>query len=204
MLADNDLYGAKSVVISSASSKTSIALAFVVARRAQTKAVGLTSAAHLEFVKRLGFYDQVLTYEEIGALADDPAVFVDMAGNTKVTRGVHEQLGANLKFSQRIGGTHWHAGGDDGDIPGPKREFFFAPGQIKKRIVDWGPQGFQERLGASLQAFIESSAKWLRVERGYGREQVERVYGATLEGSASPAQGNILSLWDDERSAAGR
>ena len=74
----------------------------------------------------------------------------------------------------------------------------------KKRIVDWGPQGFQERLGTSLRAFIESSAKWLRVERGYGREQVQRVYGETLAGSASPAQGNILSLWDDEGSAAGR
>ncbi len=204
LLADSDLYGAKSVVISSASSKTSIALAFVVARRAQAKAVGLTSAANLAFVKGLGLYDQVLSYDEIGALADDPAVFVDMAGNTKVTRAVHEQLGANLKFSQRIGGTHWDAGGDDGAIPGPKREFFFAPAQIKKRIADWGPQGFQERLGASLRAFIESSAKWLRVERGYGREQVERVYGETLEGSASPAQGNILSLWDDEGSAAGR
>ena len=203
-LFDSDLYGAKSVLISSASSKTSIALAFVVSQRARARAIGLTSAANREFVESLGFYDQVLTYDEIGALADVPAVFVDMAGNSKVTRSIHEQLGRSLKYSQRIGGTHWDAGGDDADIPGPRREFFFAPAQIKKRIDDWGPQGLQEKLGASLEAFIESSAKWLQVERGYGRDDVERVYRATLDGSANPAQGNILSLWESEDAAAGR
>ncbi len=204
LLADSDLYGAKSVVISSASSKTSIALAFVVARRAQAKAVGLTSAANLAFVKGLGFYDQVLSYDEIGALADDPAVFVDMAGDTKVTRGVHEHLGANLKFSQRIGATHWDAGGEDGDLPGPAREFFFAPAQSSKRIADWGAQGFEERIGASLRAFIEASEKWLQVERSYGREAVERVYRAILTGSARPESGHVLSLWESEDAAAGR
>lgn len=204
-LADSDLYGADSVVISSASSKTSIALAFVVAQKGRARAIGLTSARNRDFVESLGFYDQVLAYDEIGALpAGTKAVFVDMAGDTKVTRAVHEQLGESLVFSQRIGGTHWDAGGDDGDIPGPERQFFFAPAQIKKRLVDWGPQGFQERLGSSLHAFVESSAKWLRVERGYGRAVVERVYAATLDGSASPAEGNILSLWENEDAASGR
>jgi len=204
-LADSDFYGAESLVISSASSKTSIALAFVAARTGRARAVGLTSARNRDFVESLGLYDHVLTYDEIATLpAEIKAVFVDMAGNTKVTRDVHERLGQNLVFSQRIGGTHWDAGGDDTDIPGPERQFFFAPGQIKKRLVDWGPQGLQERLGSSLQAFVESSAKWLRVERGYGREAVERVYATTLAGDASPAAGNILSLWESEAAAAGR
>ena len=121
-----------------------------------------------------------------------------------MTRSVHERLGENLVFSQRIGGTHWDAGGDDGDIPGPERKFFFAPGQIKKRLEDWGPQRFQERLGSSLHDFIEASETWLHVERGYGREAVERVYNAALNGSASPAKGHILSLWESEVTAAGR
>lgn len=204
-LADSDLYGARSVVISSASSKTSIALAFVIAQKGQAKAIGLTSARNLEFAESLGYYDRVLTYDEIGALpTETKSVFVDMAGDTQVTRAVHERLGENLAFSQRIGGTHWDAGGDDGDIPGPERQFFFAPGQIKKRLVDWGPQGFQERLGSALREFIESSGKWLHVERGYGRDAVKRVYDATLNGNASPAVGHILSLWESEDAAAGR
>ena len=198
-LADSELYGAKSVIISSASSKTSIALGFVVSRKGRAKAIGLTSAHNLDFVKGLGFYDQVLTYDQISALpADQPAVYVDMAGNTKVSRDVHEHLGANLKYSQRIGGTHWDAGGDDGDLPGPAREFFFAPAQIQKRMADWGPQGFQERLGESWNDFRDASGTWLRIERAYGRDAVERIYQSTLEGNASPAQGNVISLWESE------
>lgn len=196
-LADSDLYGAQSVIISSASSKTSIALGFVVSRKGRAKAIGLTSARNLDFVKGLGFYDQVLSYDEISALpADQPAVYVDMAGNTKVTRDIHEHLGDSLKYSQRIGGTHWDAGGADSDLPGPTREFFFAPSQIQKRTADWGPQGFQQRLGEAWKNFRDASSAWLRIERAYGRDAVERIYQSTLEGSASPAQGNVISLWD--------
>ena len=202
-MADSDLYGAKSVIISSASSKTSIALAFMVSRKAQAKAIGLTSERNLDFVKGLGFYDQVIPYDQIDSLpADQPAVFVDMAGNTEVSRAVHEHLGVNLKYSQRIGGTHWDAGGGDGDIPGPQREFFFAPAQAQKRMADWGPQGFQQRLGASWKEFQDASSAWLRIERAYGRAAVERVYQATLAGSASPEQGNVLSLWESEEAAS--
>jgi len=197
-LSDANL-GADAVVISSASSKTSIALAFVVHQKGAARAIGLTSARNRDFVESLGLYDRVLTYDEVSALPEGmKAVYVDMAGNAKVTRSVHERLGDRLVFSQRIGGTHWDAGGDDADLPGPKREFFFAPGQIKKRLADWGPQGFQERLGGSLRAFLESTEGWLRIERGYGRDAVERVYQATLAGSADPAEGNMLSLWDAE------
>ncbi len=204
-LADSDLYGADSIIISSASSKTAIAMAFVVSQKGEAKAVGLTSARNLDFVESLGVYDEVYSYDDIAGIdADRSAIFVDIAGNTQVTRNVHEHLGSSLKFSQRIGGTHWDAGGDDADIPGPRREFFFAPGQIKKRMVDWGPEGFQNRLGASLKAFIEFSDKWLQVERGYGRDAVERVFQSTLSGSSRPETGNVISLWESRAAAAGR
>ncbi len=204
-LGESDLYGARSVVISSASSKTSIALGYLVARKGRARAIGLTSARNVDFVKGLGFYDEVLTYDQIGSLpADVATVFVDMAGNTKVSRSVHEHFGANLKYSQRIGGTHWDAGGDDGDLPGPPREFFFAPAQIQKRIGEWGREEFQQRVGSAWAEFRDASGRWLRVERGYGREAVQRVYQATLEGSASPDQGNVLSLWENADAAAGR
>jgi hypothetical protein len=100
--------------------------------------------------------------------------------------------------------SHWDAGGDDGDLPGPNREFFFAPSQIQKRVAEWGPEVFQDRLGASLVSFLESTRSWLSVERGYGRDAVERIYQATLAGSALPNQGNVLSLWDDAKAASGR
>jgi hypothetical protein len=197
--AESGHYGATSVLISSASSKTSIALAFCVAKHGRARAIGLTSAKNVAFVESTGFYDRVLTYDEIGSLpTDEPSVFVDMAGNTQVSREIHENFGSNLKYSMRIGATHWDAGGNDGDLLGPNRVFFFAPSQIQKRVAEWGPEEFQNRLGSTLRAFVESTRKWMRVERGYGRDAVEKVYQATLQGSARPDQGNILSLWDAE------
>ncbi|MCP4038296.1 MAG: DUF2855 family protein [bacterium] len=204
-LADSDHYGAKRVLISSASSKTSIALAFRLSQHGGGKAVGLTSTGNREFVANLGLYDEVVTYDAISGITnDEPAVFVDMAGNTKLSREIHEHFGTNLKYSMRIGATHWDAGGGDQDLPGPAREFFFAPSQIQKRVGEWGPEAFQQKLGEAFQGFLETTGKWMRVERGYGQEAVERVYRATLEGSTPPEQGNILSLWEDEAAASGR
>ena len=204
-LEDGDLFGASSVLISSASSKTSIALAFVVSQRGRAKAIGLTSARNFDFVKGLGCYDQVLLYDEVSSLpAQTPTVLVDMAGNAEVMRAVHEHFASNLKYSCRIGATHWEAASELGDLPGAKPEFFFAPAQIQKRAKDWGAAGLQQRIGESWAAFRASSDAWLHVRREYGREAVERVYLETLEGRSQPADGHVISLWSDKAAAAGR
>ena len=103
-------------------------------------------------MRKLGCYDQVVTYDEVATLdAANPAVYVDMAGNDALRRSVHEHFGDQLKHSCTIGATHWDqtAGGDEG-LPGPKPEFFFAPAQIQKRAADWGPAELQRRLGRGL------------------------------------------------------
>ena len=206
MLGDNDHYGAESVLITSASSKTSIALGVLVSKAGRAKAVGLTSSRNLEFVKSLGCYDQVITYEEVKSLrADQPVVMVDMAGNAEVKSALHHHFGDQMKYSCSVGATHWEAtGGGGGELPGAKPEFFFAPGQIAKRTKDWGPAGLQERIGASWVAFRNSTDSWLRVKRGYGREAVLKVFNETLDAKTSPADGHVISLWDSEPEAAGK
>jgi NADPH:quinone reductase-like Zn-dependent oxidoreductase len=191
-------FGEQAVLISSASSKTSIALGHLVSKAGRARSVGLTSARNLEFVRKLGCYDQVLTYDAVGSLdAAMPTVYVDMAGNGALRRSVHEHFGGQLKHSCTIGATHWDqtAGGDEG-LPGPKPEFFFAPGQIQKRAADWGPAELQRRLGEGWSGFRSFSEGWLQVQRGYGRDAVERVYQDTLAGRTEPQHGHVLSLWD--------
>jgi hypothetical protein len=196
-LAEHDFHGAESVVISSASSKTAIALGFLVSRAARAKAVGLTSARNLDFVRGLGCYDTVLTYEEVATLEPTtPTVFVDMAGDGGVLRNVHEHFGERLRYSCSIGATHWQAPRDGDALPGPTPQFFFAPAQIQKRVADWGPAGFQDRLGAGWRAFCQFADGWLQVQRGFGPEAVARVYEETLEGRTLPAHGHVLSLWE--------
>jgi hypothetical protein len=201
-LAEREMLGARAVLISSASSKTSIALAFQVQRAGRAKAVGLTSERNLGFVKSLGCYDQVLRYDEVDSLPRLPAVFVDMAGNGDVVRAIHTHFGDQLKQSCTVGVTHWEAPRTAAELPGPKPEFFFAPAQIQKRIKDWGADGFQQRFGAAWRAFRTASSAWLHVVRENGREAVQRVYRETLAGRARPQSGHVLSLWPARNGAA--
>lgn len=193
-LADQGWRGARAVLISSASSKTSIALAFQVKQAGRVRAIGLTSARNAAFVRSLGFYDEVVLYEEIASLAVEPAVFVDMAGDGAVTAAVHRRFGDALAHDCTIGATHWSAERGAGDLPGPKPEFFFAPAQIAKRTKDWGPQGVAERLGAAWRRFCDASDAWLRIERAAGREALQRTWTDLVAGRADPAAGHVLSL----------
>ena len=196
-LADNDLFGAQSFVITSASSKTAIALAFLLAQRGRGKVIGLTSRGNISFVDGLGFYAEAVAYDDLKSLAADvPVVLVDHSGDGEVVDGLHHHYGNNIKYSCLVGGTHWDANPPAGDLPGAIPKFFFAPSQIQKRSQDWGAAGLQERMGEVWVRFRDSSDEWLRVVRHTGRDAVERAYRDVLEGRSKPDQGHVLSLWE--------
>jgi hypothetical protein len=125
-------------------------------------------------------------------------VIVDMAGNGQVINRFHRHLGENVKYSCTVGATHWDQGGRDDDLPGATPEFFFAPGRMVKRAQDWGPDGLQQRIGASWSDFRAASDSWLKVVRGRGTEALEGVYQDLLAGRSVPSEGHVLSLWDAE------
>jgi hypothetical protein len=196
-LADNSGFGARSYVLSSASSKTAIALAFLLSRRAASHVVGLTSPRNRAFVERLGCYDRVLAYSEVATLDPDaPSVFVDHAGDGQLVNAIHTHLGDNVRHSAIVGATHWDGGRPAKNLPGAAPMFFFAPAQFEKRQAEWGPAVFQQRLGDAWRRFLTFSDGWLQVVRGHGQSDVERTYREVLEGRAQPQQGHILSLWD--------
>jgi hypothetical protein len=193
-LDESALFGAKSVVLSSASSKTAIGLAYLLKQRGAAKVVGLTSARNVGFVEGLGYYDQVVTYDDLPtASVDRPAVFVDFAGDAGVRRAVHETFGADLAFSSAVGGTHWEAERDGGALPGVKPVFFFAPDRIAKRRQDWAPGEFERRYGAAWTRFVADAPRWLTVETGQGREAVQAAYLAQVDGGTSPEVGVVLA-----------
>ncbi|MGH8458430.1 MAG: DUF2855 family protein, partial [Nevskiales bacterium] len=139
-LADNDLFGARAVVLSSASSKTALGTAFLLKHHGRCEVIGLTSPGNAAFCAGLGCYDRVLGYDQLQSLpADTPTVFVDMAGNGTLLHDIHHHFGDSLKHSCMVGGTHWEQRETQHALPGPRPEFFFAPTRIKKRMQDWGP-----------------------------------------------------------------
>ena len=198
-LADNGFFGARRVVLSSASSKTALGLAFLLHRnrRSQCDVTGLTSPGNVAFVDSLGCYDRVATYDQIRSLPPEvPAVFVDMAGDGVVLNALHHHYGDNMKHSCIVGATHWERRAREGELPGAQPTFFFAPTQLQKRVREWGPGGLQQRYGTAWRQFLEFTEPRIRVVHGRGRAAVERVYLETLEGRSRPDEGHVLSLWE--------
>jgi hypothetical protein len=202
-LADNAFFGARSVILSSASSKTAYGTAFCLAQRRGTgadalKIIGLTSPGNVAFTQGLGCYDEVLTYDAVSALpAEVPAVYVDFSGSVAVRASIHQHLADRLMYSCSVGGTHWESLGSGKGLPGPRPVLFFAPAQGKKRHADWGPAGFQQRVASAWAAFMkpvcDPRRPWLRVVRGEGQAAVEATYAALLAGTVKPAEGHVLS-----------
>src|SRR5436190_11385539 len=128
-LAENEFYGARSVLLSSASSKTAFGLAHLLhTLRKPIRVIGLTSAANTDFVKSLGCYDEVVTYDRVTSLpSNQPVAFVDMAGNSELRAKLHRHFGDGMKYSGRIGLTHRSSSPDDQPWPGNKTARFFAP-----------------------------------------------------------------------------
>lgn len=186
-------HGAASVVLSSASSKTAIALAALLKRRGGVKVVGLTSPRNKAFVEGLGFYDQVVLYDDIAsAPMPSPAVFVDFAGDSQVLGAVHGRFGDDLNASILVGGTHWEVPRDQAQLPGPQPVFFFAPDRIAKRRQDWAGGEFDQRYSAAWTPFVADAPRWLKVKEGRGQEAITAAYLEQVEGGTAPDVGVVL------------
>jgi hypothetical protein len=195
-LSEHDFYGARSVMLSSASSKTAFGLAHLLhTLRGDIRVIGLTSAANADFVRSLGCYDEVVTYDHVTSQpSDQPVALVDMAGNSELRAVLHQHFGDQMKYSGRIGLTHRSSSPDEGELPGAKPSWFFAPDQIRKRAKEWGPGGIDTRFGAAWSGFAPMLDQWLTVTEGRGEGPVKQVYLDTLNGRIPPDQGHILSL----------
>ena len=194
-LADEGLTERGPILISSASSKTAIAAAFLLARRDGVELVGLTSPRSAEFVAGLGIYDRTATYGEIDRLERAPATYVDVAGDGEVRHAVHSHYGDELIHSMAVGVTHWERfGAGEGELPGPAPSFFFAPDRVTKRSADWGRAGLEQRVADAWHPFCEWISGWLDVVHGEGFEAVRSAYLDVLEGRVEPQTAHVLSL----------
>jgi hypothetical protein len=194
-LVDDGLAARGPIVISSASSKTAIGAAFLLAQREGVELIGLTSAGNVELVEDLGVYDRTVTYDAIESLDRGPATFVDIAGDATVRLAVHAHYAEELVYNMRVGRTHWEevdAGG--GELPGPPPTLFFAPERVTKRSEEWGAAELQTRVSAAWHPFCEWTGSWLEVIRGRGFEAVQRAYLDVLEGCVQANTAHVLSL----------
>ena len=197
-LEDNAFFGATTVIVSSASSKTAIGTAFQLEQRKTVDVVGLTSERNVGFVEGLGVYDRVVLYDDVDGLDQTQSVYVDIAGDASVRSAVHRAFGDRLAYSMMVGATHWdEPAAAPVDLPGPAPSFFFAPTQISKRSKDWGRAGLGDRVASAWGRFVEFCDGWVQIRHGHGPEAVEQTYLEVLEGRGDPTVGHILSMWPE-------
>ena len=191
--AENADFGATRFILSSASSKTALGLAWLLARRG-VRVIGLTSDRNTAFVEGVGCYAETRTY---AAFADTPdegqGVFVDFAGAPDVVAAVHHSLGDRLVHSAVVGSTHQTAGAvGPGRLPGPRPTFFFAPERLRQRSKDWGGEALNARVQAALEDFIAANG-WLEVSTHAGPEALASLYQTILAGMARPQEGHMVT-----------
>lgn len=189
-------FGASACLITSASSKTSIALGSCVKKRGRLRSVALTSSGNVAFCQSLDCYDEVVCYDDIASLSrSEGVVVVDMAGSAPLLSTLHHHYGDNMRYSCRVGATHYEEMGAVDDLPGAQPEFFFAPSHIQSRSAAIGAAPLMRALGTDYLAFRSASDTWLHIERSFGAEAVTRVYHSVLSGQAAPSSGQIVSMW---------
>ncbi|HTU13627.1 MAG TPA: DUF2855 family protein [Solirubrobacterales bacterium] len=194
-LDDEKFGGATRLVLSSASSKTALALAFLLQRDHgdAITVVGLTSAGNAGFVEGTGLYDQVVRYEDLEGLdPDEPTAYLDFGGSAKLRARVHGHFGEHLTASTVVGAADWEELAPDPDaepLAGPRPGFFFAPDRFVKRNKEWGAAEVRRRIAASQNEFIDSSRSWLTIRSGQGPDEIEATLMAFLDGRVDPAEG---------------
>ncbi|RYF65155.1 MAG: DUF2855 family protein [Comamonadaceae bacterium] len=198
-LDDQQFFGAKRMLLSSASSKTAYGTAFQLAQRDGIEVIGLTSPGNVAFCESLGCYDRVVAYDALESQLDGaaPSVYIDFAGSVGLRQRIHAHV-SGLAYSCAVGASHVQDLGGAGQLPGPRPVMFFAPAQVKKRNSDWGAQGLGERLVAAWNHFsatVQTAPKpWLTVQHHAGPEATQALFTRMLAGSGDPRAGHIATL----------
>ncbi|WP_428149538.1 DUF2855 family protein [Brevundimonas sp.] len=195
-LRDAGFFGAKRIVVSSASSKTAYGSAHCLADD-DVEVIALTGARNRAFVEGLGAYDAVHGYEEVEALpAGVPTLYLDLAGDPDLRRRVHAHFGDDLKYDCLVGSTQSaDFTGDDPDLVGPRPVFFFAATCLDQHRERGTLHAFYERFLADQAAFFERvvdpASPWIRIVEHRGFEAIGEVVRDLADGVSDPAEGAI-------------
>ncbi|MEM5517367.1 DUF2855 family protein [Henriciella sp. AS95] len=186
----------KTVIISSASSKTALATAHGL-HQGGVKTIGLTSPGNTGFVRSSGLYSTVMTYDDVADLSPDaPSAYVDFVGRPALTSAVHSACGDALARSLVIGMTDWESDrSPQADLSGPTPEFFFVPTYAAERAKQLGPAVLASKTQEDMRAFYAASRKFVTPETVTGKDAISKAWADTVEGNVAPDRGLICKLY---------
>ncbi|MCP4841755.1 MAG: DUF2855 family protein [Halieaceae bacterium] len=228
LLKMHNFYGGNSIVLTSGSSKLSLATALLLREERRKgslrQLIAYTASRHAAFVQSTGLYDRVITYDD--DIPADPSlrhVLIDVAGDAKI----YKRGKSKFVKAFAVGGTHsdaessvFGAFGPGGffkmfiDMVGPQRlkqwaahrlsprlEMFFAPTVIADLLNKWGREEMDRKSDAALASFVDSALDegWIKVNRVDSPEAAQNAYRRIVEGGVPPSEAVILALADEEQ-----
>ncbi len=186
---------AEQVIITSASSKTSLALAFNLRQHSAQdgkKIVGLTSARNAQFVQGTGYYDTVLAYDDYRSVDSAKTVIVDMSGNHGLLQNLSQLLGELIQHIALVGLTDWKAAGRFSNIP--KAQFFFAPNHFKTFYQEYGAERANQMLNDALAGFIHDMKELTELEFIRDPETLSKLYLEMVDGKVDPKKSYLVKM----------
>eukprot|EP00511_Aplanochytrium_stocchinoi_P007654 CAMPEP_0204844266 /NCGR_PEP_ID=MMETSP1347-20130617/94_1 /ASSEMBLY_ACC=CAM_ASM_000690 /TAXON_ID=215587 /ORGANISM="Aplanochytrium stocchinoi, Strain GSBS06" /LENGTH=398 /DNA_ID=CAMNT_0051983577 /DNA_START=37 /DNA_END=1233 /DNA_ORIENTATION=- len=224
LLLEKDFYGGDGLILTSASSKFSVATAFLVQDQRKDgrlrHVIGFTSAKNKDFVQETGLYDLVLSYED--NLPEDKGnnnCFIDVAGNIAIYKKNKDQLCKGLVIGQTQPGTKASASSLGASavlkiVSGmlapksiakfldarlnPKLEMFFAPTVITMLRDKWGREKMTYIGNRDMCSFVDAVVKngWIKVNRAdESLEEVQTAFKRVFIGDEIlPCETVVLSL----------
>jgi hypothetical protein len=202
-LLDSAFFGARQLLISSASSKTAYGTAFCLREcfpdAPRVAIAGLTSAGNRAFVDRLGCYTDAIPYPALEQMDPRvPTVYVDFSGDAELRARVHHHFGASLVYDCFAGSAQSHEYPEAASLPGPAPRPYFAPTQVAKRNKDWGPLELARKLSEWERAFIDRvrrpDAPWIEIHEHRGFDAAQQLVENVCAGRLSPLHGHVLLL----------
>ena len=193
-LKEEHFEGIEQIVLTSASSKTALSLAYML-KINQTEdhknIIGITSQSNMSFVKASGYYDQVISYDQFESnLENKTTVIVDFAGNSGLLQQIADLLNDHLKYISLIGLTDWQA--EKGFKSLPNAHFFFAPTQAQKQFGVWGVEETNKKIAQALFKFINEISKSLKIQHIHNEQALTELYTQMLQGKVDPSLGYII------------
>ena len=200
LLKSNGWFDAEQIVIISASSKTSIGLAYGLAEDTDAPhVVGLTSDRHTDFVDSIDAYDSVLSYDALERIdATKPTVIVDMSANTDILSRLHKHLGDNMRYTSNVGLTHWDEPRHSEGIIQARSQQFFAPSHVQQRMKEWGPEAFNERSMRYIMMSMAKTSSWLNIQELDGVDGLLSAYQDICDGRIDADKGLVVVMKDED------
>ncbi|TAG87354.1 MAG: DUF2855 family protein, partial [Bacteroidetes bacterium] len=194
----NNFFEAENIILTSASSKTAYALAALLSARKKTNAfsykiIGLTSENNALFTKKLGCYDEVITYQNMDKLSLSKTCVVDFAGNQNLHFDLQAHLNENLVYNCLVGAVHWEHTENTKPLQN-KGKFFFAPVYVQKYMEEWGRDEFQNKIANAWKIFIEKAQNQINIVCSNDKKQLIEVYESILNGKY-PAENAFVFEW---------